>query len=164
ERKGLCRRSGPGGHLVNQGPPGGSGPQIRITQEQKPSTNRPRRSGPGDHPKRQSPGGPGHASPSKSQCPQKGQHPQKGEPPERSKSGPPFALGVHPYRSGGGRAGFFVLDLSTSNHTSPFHIPTDIVVVCISHAGYNVAEHTKSKCTFDLKNHGVQVFAHTIGP
>jgi hypothetical protein len=44
---------------------------------------------------------------------------------------------------GGGRARFFVLDLSPAITTSPFHIPTDIVAVSISYARYNIAEHTK---------------------
>jgi hypothetical protein len=71
--------------------------------------------------------------------------------------GPPLAFG--------GREGRILrFHLFSDHHNSPFHIPTDIVVVSISHASFGAAECTKLKCTFDLENDRVQVFRHTVGP
>lgn len=90
----------------------------------------------------------------------------KGEPPNGLEGSPPVVGGYTRYHTTAGRREARIFDLSTSagNHTSPFHIPTDIVVTDNPCARYNIAKCTKLKYTFDFEIHTVQVLHRTVGP
>jgi len=66
-------------------------------------------------------------------------------------------LEATPTTIGGREDRIFRLSTFHRESLSPFHIPTDIGVVIISCAKSNVADYTKSKCTFDLQSDTVQV-------
>jgi len=140
----ISRRIGPEGPSHSGvRPSGGSGPQIRTTPVQDATDPR----GPPLYRVRPSGGS--------------GTQVLKWRSPQQS-GGVTFNIRKHPLLPEGGRAGYFCFDFSPAIAFSPFHISTDIVVIGSSCARYNIAEHSKIKCTSDLEIERIQVFQHTF--
>ena len=155
ERNSL-RRSGPGGH-PGRGPPGGSGPGVRITR-----CEGPRRKG-------RDVAGPGAAflaADRRARAADSSGTPTRSTPPSGLSGVAPMQGAPHHGRGRESREGRArcPLTLFPTIAISPFHIPTDVAVTNISRVRGDVAGHSGAKCTFDLQNDTVQVFRLRVGP